>query len=616
MKIIIYGASEIATLIAKEFHQIHEITIIDKEEKKTEDLSRLDICFINSEALTIDTLKNANIKSADIFISTTATDEINILACLTVKRMCSVKTICFVSKEQSKTSLGLTRDSEYAGSLFIDHIIWPEELLTKEIFQIVTIEKALDAENFANGRARLLEYKLDAESILVGKKVRECDFPDECLIVGITREDKLFIPYGETVLEENDKIIFMGLSAQLSILAARFFHEKNYSKSITIIGGGNVGLMLAKNLEKSKVHIKIIEKNLKRCEHLAEVLSNTLIINGDGTDLELLTQEEIPSSDAVISVTNNDEKNLLCSLLAKQLGVKRIVSRVSKDVNIPLFDKVGIDITVSPNINSQDNFKTKSEKAIIDSKDGLEKTKDENDNYENIDITKLNDQEINDLKYEIALKIDKRTYFEYYWSLLKKKHLILFTFWPTNDYNLYTIKVSLFLLSFGLYISINGFFFSDDTMHKLYEDKGKYNIIYRIPQILFSTIISAVINVLLKKLSLTEANILSIKEEKDNQKMLEKSKSIKKCLRIKFIIYFALSILFMLFFWYFISCFCAVYKNTQIVLIKDTLVSYALSMAYPFGLNLLPGLFRIPALKAEKGDRGYRYKLGQLVAFI
>ena len=140
--------------------------------------------------------------------------------------------------------------------------------------------------------------------------------------------------------------------------------------------------------------------------------------------------------------------------------------------------------------------------------------------YENIDIKKLNDQEINDLKYEIALKIDKRSYFEYYWSLLKKKHLILFTFWHSNDYNIYTIKVSLFLLSFELYISINGFFFSDDTMHKLYEDKGKYNILYRIPQILFSTIISAVINVLLKKLSLTEANLLSIKEEKDDQKIL------------------------------------------------------------------------------------------------
>ena len=273
------------------------------------------------------------------------------------------------------------------------------------------------------------------------------------------------------------------------------------------------------------------------------------------------------------------------------------------------------DIIISPNINSINN-NIKSEKVIIDSNKELEKMKDEKNVYENIDIKKLNDQEINDLKYEIALKIDKRSYFEYYWSLLKKKHLILFTFWHSNDYNIYTVKVSLFLLSFELYISINGFFFSDDTMHKLYEDKGKYNILYRIPQILFSTIISAVINVLLKKLSLTEANLLSIKEEKDDQKILEKSKSIKKCLRIKFIIYFIISILFMLFFWYFISCFCAVYKNTQLVLIKDTLVSYALSMVYPFGLNLLPGLFRIPALKAEKGDKGYIYKLSQLVAFI
>jgi len=275
----------------------------------------------------------------------------------------------------------------------------------------------------------------------------------------------------------------------------------------------------------------------------------------------------------------------------------------------------GIDIYSKEKVI--DNEKIILEKKMIDSKDGLEKTNDEKENKEdNIDITKLNDQEINDLNYEIAIKIDKRTYFQYYWSLLKKKHLILFTFWPANDYNIYNIKVSLFLLSFGLFFSINGFFFTDDTMHKLYEDKGKYNIVYRIPQILFSTIISAVINVLLKKLSLTEANIISIKAEKNKEKILEKSKQIKKCLRLKFLIYFILSIVFMLFFWYFISCFCAVYKNTQFVLIKDTLVSYALSMVYPFGLNLLPGLFRIPALRAPKADQGYKYKISQMVALI
>ena len=178
------------------------------------------------------------------------------------------------------------------------------------------------------------------------------------------------------------------------------------------------------------------------------------------------------------------------------------------------------------------------------------------------------------------------------------------------------IKISLFCLSFGLYFTINGFFFTDDTMHKLYEDKGKYNIVYRIPQIFFSTIISAIINVLLKTLSLTEKSILSVKQEKDIKNRLEKSKSIQRNLRFKFLIYFILSIVFMLFFWYFISCFCAVYTNTQFVLIKDTLVSYALSMVYPFVLNLLPGFFRIPALKAEKGDKAYQYKLSQYIALI
>ena len=233
-----------------------------------------------------------------------------------------------------------------------------------------------------------------------------------------------------------------------------------------------------------------------------------------------------------------------------------------------------------------------------------------------IDISNLNDQEINDLPYEIAVRADKRSYWQYYWSLLKKKQLILFTFWPANDYNVYVIKVSLFLISFGLYFTINGFFFTDDTMHKLYIDEGVYNLIFQIPQILFSTIISTIISMLLKMLSLTEKNILEVKQEKDSIKKMEKMKTIEKSLKIKFLLYFIISTLLMLFFWYFISCFCSVYKNTQIVLIKDTLLSYILSMVYPFGLNLLPGLLRIPALRAEKKDRKCLYKISQYVALI
>ena len=233
-----------------------------------------------------------------------------------------------------------------------------------------------------------------------------------------------------------------------------------------------------------------------------------------------------------------------------------------------------------------------------------------------IEYKNLNDEEINNLDYELAIIIDKRSYFQYYWSLLKKKQLMLFTFMPANDYNLFSIKLCLFLLSFSLYMSINGFFFSDDTMHKIHEDKGKFNIIYQIPQILYSTIISAIINMILKLLSLSEKNIIAIKQIKDIKRLTNYSKKIKRYITIKFIIFFILNILFLLFFWYFISCFCAVYRNTQMILIEDTLISFAISMLYPFGLNLLPGILRIPALRSQKKDKKYLYKISTIVALI
>ena len=247
-----------------------------------------------------------------------------------------------------------------------------------------------------------------------------------------------------------------------------------------------------------------------------------------------------------------------------------------------------------------------------DSKNNLSLLENKNDGQ----VDQLNDQQINSLEYEKALKLDKRTYFQYYWSLIKKKHLILFTFIPTNDYNIMSLKISLFLVSFSLYLAINAFFFNDDTMHKIYNDNGMYNIIYQIPQILYSSVISSIINMLLKALSLSEKDILKIKEEKYSVSAVKKSKDIERCIKIKFSIFFIISLLLMSFFWYFISCFCAVYSNTQIILFKDTLISFSISMIYPFGLNLLPGIFRIPALRAKKKDKKCLYSFSKILALI
>ena len=177
-----------------------------------------------------------------------------------------------------------------------------------------------------------------------------------------------------------------------------------------------------------------------------------------------------------------------------------------------------------------------------------------------------------------------------------------------------SIKIALFIVSFSLYFTINGFFFSDKTMHKVYEDKGAYNIIFRIPQIFFSSVISAIINIILKQLSLSEKNILQLKAEGHKLNVMQRSKNIEFCLKIKLFLFFIVSFILMSFFWYFTSCFCGVYKNTQLILIKDTIISFFTAMLYPFGLNLLPGIFRIPALRAK--NKKCIYDTSLLIALI
>lgn len=345
MKIVVFGASEIGFLIATEFFEDHDVTIIDKEENKTDTLNKLDISFVCGNGSNINTLQAANIDDADVFIACTGFDEANIVSCLTVSRLSRAKTVCFVSKPEYIESLKLVKNTRYE---MIDYVIWPEELLTQEIFRIITVPQAVDVENFAGGRARLLEYRIKEDSVLLNKKLKDCKFAEHTLVVGITRDSSLFIPDGETEFKLNDKVIFMGSSTSLDILARDIFQSTAKVKTAAIIGGGSVGLMLAQNLEKINIKTKIIEMDYKRCEYLTEQLKKTLVLYGDGTNIELLEQEDFGDSDVVISVTNNDEKNLLCSLLTKQIGAKKVITRVSKSANIHLFEKVGIDVAISP----------------------------------------------------------------------------------------------------------------------------------------------------------------------------------------------------------------------------------------------------------------------------
>ena len=368
MRIIIYGANEVGCLLAVNLFEDHDVTVIDKEENRLEDFNKLDISFVYGSGTNSNSLESAQISDADIFIACTNNDESNILSCYMAKRLSQTKTVCFVSKEDCLDSLNILKGSSYLNELYLDLVIWPDELLTQEIFRIITVPKAIEVENFADGKARLTEYRISEESKLLGKKLKDCRFVEQTIIVGITRDEQLFIPNGETEFMLNDKIIFMGLPKSLNLLSSQFSKDKQKLKNATIIGGGKVGQRLAQSLESIGVKIKLIEKSKKRCEELSENLTSTLVLHADGTSFDLLKNEDIENSDVVVCVTNNDEKNLLCSLLAKQLGVEKIITRVSKETNVMLFEKVGIDVAVSQNeaaVNEIMNSVIESDKGII-----------------------------------------------------------------------------------------------------------------------------------------------------------------------------------------------------------------------------------------------------------
>jgi trk system potassium uptake protein TrkA len=348
MNILIYGATETGYMVASQLYRKHNITLVDDLDRLPEKFNNLDISFVAGSGADVLVLEQANTDKADLFIACSLIDEANIVACWTAKKITEVETICFVRRMELYRNLASLSQNRYQTRYDIDTIIWPEQLLTQDIFRIIMVPDAIDVEYFVRGKAKLFEYRIKENSIIRGVRIMDCSFPQNVLIVGITRNHHLFIPNGSTTIETDDKVIFMGTGPALDSLAAQFFQNVNTIKTAAVIGGGSVGFMLAEKLELAGIRVKLIEHDRARCTYLADNLKDCLILQGDGTDLELLEGESIGDSDVTVCVTNNDEKNLLCSLLVKQLGCERIITRVGNVRNSTLFERVGIDVVVSP----------------------------------------------------------------------------------------------------------------------------------------------------------------------------------------------------------------------------------------------------------------------------
>ena len=289
-----------------------------------------------------------------------------------------------------------------------------------------------------------------------------------------------------------------------------------------------------------------------------------------------------------------------------KISIKNKLSKFySKPNNNNIKSKRKLNIKKNNNLIIHKNKIQKSNR--FDSIDWLNKSRLD----KNLNIMKLNNNEINHLTFNVALNKDKRTFIKYYLSLLTSNHLILNIFYG-KDYNSRAIKVSIFIFNISSSIAINSLFFNDSTMHKLYTDHGSFDFLYQLPQIIYSTIISYIIDFLINTLGLSEQNILKIKNifAKDAYK---KFNNLLKILKIKFTLFFILDFILLFLFWYYVTCFCGIYRNTQIHLLKDSLSSFIISLITPFLIYLFPGLFRVCALRKKSK---VLYKFSQILQTI
>jgi len=346
MKAIIIGAGEVGYHIAKSLYATNDVIVIEQDEEACKRVDELDGQVIPGNGANVSILSKF-IKGTDILMAVTGSDEVNIVACMASKLIAGdkskLKTLARVSNPDY-----IDKPIAKRVSIGIDVMICPELAMASEVAQILAIPSAIDAESFAEGKVEMMELVVSKGSYFANKMMKDLHLTDCCIISAIFRKDDVIIPHGEDSILENDHIVVIGQPSAMKDIRGLLGEVVGRRSKVMIIGGGIVGFYLAKLIGKSEADIKIIESRKTRCEEIADELSGVLVLNGDGTDINLLKDEGINEMDVVVSVTDSDEKNLLCSLIAKKLGVKKVIARSDRSDYISLFEMVGVDSAVSP----------------------------------------------------------------------------------------------------------------------------------------------------------------------------------------------------------------------------------------------------------------------------
>lgn len=347
MKIVIIGIGKVGFALAGSLStEGHDITIIDKNPKVIEKVENaLDVLPIKGNAFSTSTLLEAGCDKADLLITVTDKDEINMLCCLTAKKLGIKRTAARIRDPQYARELLLIKDD-----LGLDMVINPEEASADEIVRLLTFPGAIKIENFAKGRVKMMEIIVKKEMPIAGMQLKSIAtlYNIPVLIGAVIRNEQLIIPNGNFKIEASDAIYIIGKTNHIYSFSKALDPSLTKVRNIMIVGGGKIAYYLARLLEQMHLKVKLIEKDELICQTLAESLPQSLIINGDGTDKLLLHSEQINNMDAFISLTGSDEENIISSILAKQSSAKCIMTKISKTHCKEVTDALGLDIIIRP----------------------------------------------------------------------------------------------------------------------------------------------------------------------------------------------------------------------------------------------------------------------------
>ena len=373
MNIIICGAGRVGFTIAKLLvEQNHSITVIDQSSEDIQKINdSLDVKSIVGKATYPSILEKANANETDMIIAVTKNDEINMLICQIAYTVFNVpKKIARIrSQDYLNPKFSKVYNKE---NLPIDVIISPEIEIAKSIQRKLEAPGALDNVPFADNKIRLLEISVNKSCPLINIKLNALTkkFPKlEANILGVIRKDKFIILKKNDVLQENDKAYVIINSSQMQLTLSAFGHNEKISNKILIIGGGNIGFNLAKNIEQSfeSVRIKIIEKNKDRAEYIASELNNSIVINGNGLDEDVLTEANLEEIETVLALTNDDEDNLMVSVLVEKFSKdKRTMALINKPNYSLLQSSLKIDDLIDPRMNTVSSILKHVHKGTIE----------------------------------------------------------------------------------------------------------------------------------------------------------------------------------------------------------------------------------------------------------